>query len=586
MPPKIPIEKNYRKRIPNIKNQNASETSFWVLLWHGRSYWNKHENRIYKEIYLVNVPNDKYIIKDWNSHRIITSTIPEEKTFLFPLGTLFDTKGRLFKRPFDLKTSKDYNQIYTLSNVNIHQENNYHVNGLFSLLKKTFYPVVEGDTFENVYENSPYYRVFHNTGYKMVEVIIPIHVINAYFYYLSTACTYHVIYNTLLYGIEKPRIIDDIPVVPFRGNIIRHQEAKKLAKYYFTNENKKNGLDLINYFSNEFMINLLREEQKIDKKYKGYFKSKIPFPGETKLNVIGQYISNGDIQKFIVYRITGDNYKFSLDKYMMLNLEDTRSIDIESPKNIIHYTSIKKLYKDQQIKNLDNGVNQNFETQNQIDKDNIELFNKTPKNELLDKEHQESLYYKDNVALTYFNGLNDDYRNHSSSSTNARVNDCYDSLNNNFQILNEVLTRLSDEKGFEINYIRLNNNTDTLYSFNPISNKISNSLFIVEIKYKKKCYCLIDAGIKRIGLIRYVKSNLGFSELDDSTLNNLLKFMIIDYNYDWSAAKKKQSLYMYGIQIIASMNHSRIEFDFEYSVELLMRKIKNKIENDAKNKIV
>ena len=575
-----PEQLNFKRTINITKDQkNSPKNSFWILAWYGKSYFNKRKKRLLKKIYLINTTDKTYDLTQWNKRNMIESEIPEEKSILFPLGSIFNSNGLLVEIP----TDNNYNKLQIIEDLEIHQITDYNSNKLFNHLASTKYPIFNNKDFDEVYKGASYYLGKTNDS---IEVIIPIHVINAYFYYLSTACTYHIIYNTIEQGIQKPKNIEEIPIVPYLGNIIRYNEAKELAKYYFLKDNDTHPFIKV---ANRFFEKAINNDKKnqYHSTYYGYFNSKIPFKGITSVNVLGQFI-NLEKSKLIVYRILDgfpiNNKKkvFTTDKYLMLNLNDTRSIDVESPKQIINHTSINEIYNSiKQLRMNQENANHNLNILDVNLNSDINTFSLCPDSELLDKNHQECVHQIDNYFNKYIEELSDDYRNHHSASNSARANFFMDTLNYDFKIFREALNKLSKKNLFKVSRLLINSQ-DGLFSSSQ--NQEYNSLLIGCITYKNHHYCIIDALNSRIGLLRYNNPNMSFKKENDFTLFKVIEKLSAGNKFNWSKAKKDDLLKDLNIYILSPLNHSFKDESFEKASKRLLDKIESRILNDSCHK--
>lgn len=575
-----PEQLNFKRTINITKDQkNSTKNSFWILAWYGKSYYCRRKKRLFKKVYLINATDKTYDIERWNKRRMVEAEIPEEKSILFPLGSIFNSNGLLVEIP----NGSNNNKLQIIKELEIHQTKDYNSNKLFNHLTSTKYPIFNNKDFDEVYKGASYYLGKTNDS---IEVIIPIHVINAYFFYLSTACTYHIIYNTIEQGIQKPKNIEEIPIVPYLGNIIRYNEAKELAKYFFLKDNDTHPFIKV---ANRFFEKAINNDKKNQPHppYFGYFNSKIPFKGITSLNVLGQFI-NQEKTKLIVYRILDgfpiNNKKkvFTTDKYLMLNLNDTRSIDVESPKQIINHTSINEIYNNiKQLSMNQENANHNLSIVDvNLDSD-INTFSLCPDSELLDKNHQEYVYQIDNYFNKYIEELSDDYRNHHSASNSARANLFMNTLNYDFKIFREALNKLSKKDSFIVNRLLINSH-DGLYSNSP--NQEYSSLLLGSIIYNDQHYCIIDSSNSRIGILRYNNSKLSFKRKNDPILLDVIEKLSGVNKFNWSKAKKQNLLKNINIHILPPLNHSFKDESFEEASKRLLNKIESRILNDSCHK--
>ena len=238
---------------------------------------------------------------------------------------------------------------------------------------------------------------------------------------------------------------------------------------------------------------------------------------------------------------------------------------VQNPKGVNEYKGVSQVYSQKEQNNIADGANKSIGIINKIESDEIEVFSKTPKEELLDKKNQDIKHKMDGFFEQEIGGSTDDFRNHNSNSVNARTTYSYDIQESNFEIVKRVLEQINESSGFKVKYLSLKNKR--------------NNLLIASISYFKKRYYLIDAGNKRIGILKFMGTNKDILEYEQHELNIILFHLEENYNYNWSKALKKKTLDRYKVKILGSLNHSR-DLDFEESVKSLEKRILEKIVND------
>jgi hypothetical protein len=562
---------SFKRSLPKLKSQKGlAKHKFWILAWYGPSYYKKSENRIYKKVYLINSPDTTYNIENWKNNRRFELEIPEEKSFLFPFGSIFNENGLLLQ----MSLKQGYNKLQNIKNITINPKSHHCPKGLYSILKKTNFPVFNSSDFP-VYNGASYYKI--KSTDDSYTIILPIHVINAYFYYLSTTCIYHLIYNTIEKGIIPSKIIDTNPIVYYHGQLIRYQEARALAKYYFI---KGNNIHPFIGSSKTFLEKSINESIH-NKVYYGYFNSKIPFQEPTNIDVIGQFIKANDETLFIVYRITQanllhSNKLFKSDQFIMINLEDKRSIQVDTPEEVIKSTRVKD--KVQNIESLDELTsNHSFNIQNGIINDDVIVFSEEPESRLLDKEVQDRVFQSDNQIFREIKGLSLNHRHSDSSSLHARSNLSYNSLNQYFYTLEKALNYLTVNDRFFIDTLLINS-SDGKHSIIP-GRQYSNIL-IYSISYREQYYCIVDTGFSRIGIFKRTNSKIPFQKKDDLYIRKVVNIMAYKYDFNWSRVKQNQKLYKQETQVIAGLNHYNVETNMNEAIEKLSIKIKKYILSD------
>lgn len=574
-----PRHRNFKKNIGALKKVNdINENSFWILMHYGRSFWNFKENRVFREVLLINSAKKSYDLENWSKGKIIKVEFPEEKTFSLPLGSVFASDGKFIKIP----DQKDKG-LYTIRNVTVSKNTNYFKNGYFGQLKQSNYPIYN-DYVGGVYAGCPYYKVFENY-FGIKRIIIPAHVIRSYFYNLSSLSIHHIVWGSLFKGIEDPIKVDSNWILPYNSSIIAEREARLLGKYVFTND--KIGINTLRESHNAFKTNLLKD-QKHEGNGRYYLDGRVPFKFEIKLNVLGHYIKKDDNEQcFLVHQIIGAEPKdkeihsfFTNDSFKLWDLNDKRSK--RNDGNIT--TNVKGVSN---IESLDNLPIKDGETNTSISPQEIpvsigNIFLQTPSISKLDKDSQEQNYTVNKYLEKEYNSLGTNYGNTNSDSETRRFNELsLDSLNNYFKILPFVIEIL-EKDGIICEYLKLKDH-EGIYSFPPIQTELARVFLILKISFKDRHYCLVDSGYgKSIGFFSYVDQSIEFESYDDETVKYVLIHMIRSKRLNWS--KVGNDLYLskkLNIKLYKSMKHvvfyEKDKINFKKSAESLAERIKERV---------
>lgn len=422
--------------------------------------------------------------------------------------------------------------------------------------------------------------------------------VNSFFYYTSTLCIYHLISGNIIAGFKEPFTHDGEYIVPFYGNLMRYQEAKLLARYFFIVGNRK-----INYLKDFFDIissNLIR-----DRLSKFYIGGKIPFNRSVNINILGQFITKDkDKQEkfFLVNRITNVSFpieKFFVRNYKLLNLEDTRSL-LKEEQNVKNYTNIN--YHSSSGASSENEAYNNMNNAIPI-KDNIisndfELFLELPDDLLIDKKDQFDRYLKNKDFIKEIDKLDINYQNHSPGSNGQRVNLGIEDCNSYFELFSKALDVLNSRDGFKISYILLEDSRDDKYSYPPIYSEYIGILLIAQIEYfssnlsKSKNYCIIEPGFGSvIALFRYSDAYKKFGNNDD-TIKKILKRVLgrsvgnnenLDEKFwNWKDIFKNNSLKQNKVVVLKPLNHPKnAEEDEIKAINSLVERIESRIIQDS-----
>lgn len=552
----------YSNKLPIKVIQSKEDKPYWVLVWYGRSFWNKKEALIYKEAYLVNISEKNYYINNWKAGRIVRVEIPEEKTFLFPLGTIINSEGKPLVYPKEGERG-----LYNMSVTLVSSKDRYEED-LYPFFEDSEMPVFPKTSNDNIYDGAPHYRCIKNVGIKEIptDFIIPIHVINSYYYYISTKCIHHIIYGNIDSAFRKPFMENKEIIIPYDGDILSYQDAEYLARYFFVNG--QGGINYLREIPLTFYAGLSNRFG-----YRGYMGGRIPFDMKTSLKVLGQYITemNSDRKKFLVYRILDcwlerGSRKFTVDEYKFLNIHDKRSKDIEDddPK---HYTSIKHgLSRGSKGSELDgNGVDKTYPTQQAVDVNISGCFLEKPNSRLLDKEEQKNKYVATGIIYKEIESLDINYREHDPSSRRGRVNilSVLGDLNACFAIFELALKKLLDiDKGYRVLNMQINSKDSKYSAFFHAGVKYP--MYISTIIYYNRHYCIVDAGFgNTIALFRYTDSSIPFRSYEDETVNLVIKSMLAKHRFSWRNAASEELLKIHNVDVLAPLNHPSESLDGE-----------------------
>lgn len=581
-------ELRFKRTIPiGDYKEKVNKDSFWILIWHGRSFLNNQKGLIYKEIYFINVPNKNYYISNWRGCQTVRLEIPEEKSCILPLGAIFDYKGSFVEN-----ISKNSVGLYERK-VEVASED-YHNKNLRYKMQSTDFPSIQKEERDYIYAGAPYYFSTKKDYYEDTEIsittnfIFPIHVINSYFFYLSTLCVYQIVYDRVKYGFLKPTEYNEDIIIPFYGDIIRLEEAKLLGKYFFINGEK--NIDYLKEIPINFFLELYNSRKYNRESQRIYMDGKIPFDYNVNFQVIGQYITEkGKREKtFLVYKILSFQLpqgvdKFTCKKYYFKNLHDTRSIDTDN-EEISLYVNKKTSSKSANFEsgNMEGETNHNHDIIPITDPTLNDCFFDSPESELIEKEDQSEKY----KGLTQhikndIESLSLDQINHDSSSLIARVNARREisERNPHFQIFQKVMNRIGSTSGFTFQYLKIGKaEEDSVFSELPLSRK---HVIIASIEYSYRHYCIVDfGGGKVIPIFRNNDSSIGFNLVDDRVLEDVFYFMKYQ-DYNWKACSDQLSE-NFDLYMLNSLNHSQNTVSEDEAIKHLYKRVIDRIRNDQK----
>ncbi len=534
---------NFHKIIPGfriIAEKQTQANEFWVVFMHGRSYRNRRYNRLYRELFFINSCNDSYYISKWDKESIIQVDIEEERTFLFPVGSIVDSMGKLIQIPEAVINQKK--GVYLYKNIFIDSTKYHHKKSVYKLFEYSNLPCIKNI---EVYNEYPHYKVYSKD--VKATFIIPIHVILDYFYYLSTGCIYQIINGVFIRSIQEPKRIEDGSyIVPYFGNCISEVDAKALSKFYFmTNTNNP-----LKYIYNNLYKELLNSRDYF------YFDAKIPFEPSILADLYGIYISNKDEkgwQKFLVLGIKDftlrNKEKFNVPAFQMLNLADTRSLRSTNQLN-------KQKYYKNIIRQYGGELEEAYGKANNKIKPitNTEAFSRSrfldsPQITVLDKESQKANYIPLENVVKEINAISLEARNQYSGNTqNAKYNPSEFDGDYKFELfiklVEEIFTELED---FSFSFINI-------YPSGSINSYLGYDFVVVNIVYNSKHYYLVDYGSGfAMGFFRHQDI---YKQVSNDILKKIVTRIVKEFHVDWTKVfYNKKYFAIYNIHQFKPLRH-------------------------------
>lgn len=563
----IPPQSKFNRvhKIPaEILNKINNPNSYWVVSWLGKSFFS--DDRIHRELFITNVNGKNHFYNHHN--RTFKTSMPEEKIIHFPLGTYLEYSGHILNHP----NLEKGNYIEEIKNVILNPETDYNDKGLFSILSKnSWYPIYENEN-DKAYEGASFYNLIHEDS---LQIIIPISVIQSYFYYLSTLCIYHIIYGIQQKAIFRAKDKEGNGIIAYNSSIIREKEASILSKYYFI---EGNGTKALNEIHDTFFTKLNNAKKFNANDLKFYLEGKVPYDEQLNLSVIGKKIGK---DKFIVYRIkdfnlVSGNSKFLVDNYNILDISDRTSLKQEN-QNIVSTISSTKDLISHPLQITDNETNHNFNIIDTATKSSkINNFFDSPLVYKIPKKSQENLYKADQILFNSINEISENIRNNNNKSKSARVNYNIDGGIDYIQVIFDTIKSLNNDKDFETDYLFIEETENENTTYPPIGLEIVGELILASIIYKDYNYCLVvSLGIKRrMGLLKNNIQGIRFEKKKDPILQNILIYMINNYKLTWDFLKQGDELHKFGATLEHNFNYKVLETHDE-TVENLTKRIKD-----------
>lgn len=566
---------SFHRIVQNLfEKENIDVNTFLLVTWFGRSFYEGvgSKQKVWKEIIIANIASAKYDNSLWENSIVFKVVIPEVEIVSVPLGSIYNSKGKLVLNP--LNPSEKAYGLYT-PRLKLTKDIEIVRTGLYALLSTSIFPyyrALNTTELERVYNKAPYYLFSKGT----TDYILPIHVVNSFFYYKNSRCVHHIAFNEVLHMFDDICFTDNMTVVPYHGGFVASEDAKFFSKFLFLTCD--NGINCLK----KIPIELLENSINLNSSNRAYMLGGFPFQGEADLQVVGQYITNsnkGERNKFLIYGIT--EFKpaqplFKLLEYSLYNLEDKRSTDNDRQENVKSYNAI-------QIKEVVGGKSSSMGSVNSsvpIKKDSFSstFFEESPLVQVLDREDQIGFYEKGGVILQEIESYSKNYNDTYSKSKIGRSSTETETLiegNEYFRLFKDVILEIGkiDNYTTEIFEVKIDHLLGKDFHL-PI-------VLCASVVYKGYYYSLLDYGLgTAIPIFRYRDATLSmrYSEIED--------LIIMIYNMDCSWAKilkeqKENKRYLLeGIYVLATRNHPSSIKDYQEGVKSLKSRICNNIFED------
>ncbi|MFD0962552.1 hypothetical protein [Pseudofulvibacter geojedonensis] len=561
-------KKAFENSTKSFKKQFKS--TLWYLFCKGKNFlvgdtW-------FTELWLINVSSKEYPVRIFFKTKIKVEILSISSS-KFILGSIYDYKGKLVNEP---KINSG-----GLININTILNNRYFKDkGLYNIYDSCMYPK---PSIYGVLKNAYYYRKKQLIDDKPIDIIIPLQLINDFFFFShSTKLNRCIINNTISESVKclKDEIVDGkrVGVISQNRMEIAKSQALYYGRYFFTRD--KAGKKAINQLRTDHLIRYKSGEKSV------YFNSKIPFSFDVELDLIGQYI---DEKTYLAFRIVGVNSPdktpfFDIDKVVVSVLNDTRSVKTSQNKEAKLFTKVINKYTGIENNNEYNYSDQSGETYEIIEKKKADYsFNDIPENEVLPKDSNKFNYIIGKIVYgkEYKGGtvnLDGIFKEKGITKTNVEIV-IYDLINWNHLIIN-TLIEICKNKGYEGVFLKLHsshyteiayneynsdNNFDIL-SFTPSNVEKTFKFLLFKISSNNKTYYYFDKGV---GTHSAFFSDLYFNEIKFSRLNAFLARVINHENLRWSKLYQNQKFKPEGIIVYQPLEHRENELK-----ERLMKRLK------------
>ncbi|MCT4185314.1 hypothetical protein HZP28_17075 [Elizabethkingia anophelis] len=583
LPKKLRIPENIYESLSQQRNYNG----FWFISWLGRSYYKG--DKIYREFYVTLCGNTHYYFENTKTFCI---PFPEEFTIRYKQGNYYLYDGEFCGSAYDsIKTS-------VIKNVSLNRINNtaiLDINELF-IKEQSYYPLYTSDNFDtpfiDPYKDVPCYQI-EIDGKKY---IIPLNVVQSYFYAISSLGIYYLIHGILREGLILNTKTDNTDIVPYRSSIINSKEANYFSKFYFLKNPDSYSLYKIH---EAFQKNLINNQKK-GFPLKSYLIYEFPFDkkAEIKLDIYFQPV-NSKKNINIVYAIGNVHLAshpslFRTNNFILDDLdaplnEDTNNYD-ESPGNI-KITNIKNPNAD--IVTGSEETNNNF-IENIPFESNLPWFAESPeiKNTIPSKIRENHGFQQQ--YINHINHYDDTVAQHNNLSDTGIANyNINGTINTDYlNIILETFKLINENTLFESCYIFLKRYKNTLFSYDPCNTSDNGTILLFTISYNSHNYCVIvrENMLQRIGIIKR-SENGSFDPENDHNLRNGLTYIFRRYKkYNWSRLKVIQDVNItkwFKFKVVHALNKDTKSISKNDKVNSLYRRITSfiidSIEKEAKN---
>lgn len=528
---------------------------YWFISWLGRSYYK--EDKIYREYYVSLCSNEYFNFKKVKTFCL---EFPEEFSVRYKQGNYYKFNGDFLKSAFDSK------EIKIINDVDFSRIKNTRIINFEKLIEGTDYnyPLYsndkDGNMFVNPYHDFPCYVIEVNNS----KYIVPLNIVQSYFYSISSMNIYHLIYGTLRDSLILPIYIDNEHIVPYRGTVINEQEARFISKFYFLND--ANFASIYN-IHDSFQMNLMNKKRR-GEVLKSYINYGFPFKSSTQLKLslyfypidrlknINMVYSLGDV-RFANSEIF-DTMEFYLDN-IDASLKESDPDYIQNPGNI-KITNIKD--EDFEIVNNSVSTNSNMVTEIKIE-DNTPKFLQTPNVKIsLPSRIREAHGFQQNY-INHVIKYDEESHNQDSTSDTGIVNYNVDGIQNTdyMEIILAAFEKLRLNECFDCEYIYLRKQKNSVFSFDPYDFDKKGSIVIFQITHFYSTYCLIARknNLQRIGIIKKLTEGKFDSE-NDEKLKSGLFHISKNYRYNWSKSKVVKSSYIknsFNFEVVHALNKTK-----------------------------
>lgn len=547
----------FKRKISFSGFKHNNVNSSWILIWYGKCY---EEGKMAKiEAYFLRVDNSKPKSRVYSEDDFGRLGINFNKTYLFPIGSVFNHKGHLVS-----KECKQYFTYYEKS-FTFYPENNFQQNGFTDILESSLFKMLNKKYGLELF-NSTYYSI-HNK-WKNINVVFSPHVFLRFFFGFSSDMFKYFSENLLEENLVKFEENDN-KYVFYNGDVITESDAFFLSKYKFAHSRKVETKirALSNFF---YKIKLSKKSHS-----KGeYLIDTIPFSYVLDYKLRGIYINPyGEGQPiFLVTGITNCNPHS--DEYPFFKEGTINCIDINKVKEVNEKDDYEDSTKNRTVRDVNiRSVIKDVIKQETVNSSRSEI----EIEEIIDSIFLEGPHIESDLAK-----LDIDVRRNSELSSRLiiLINDIKETV----RIYNERKEVKLNLDWFEITekvVDKLTPNDSHIVLINDyIQIKISDiTMDVYELRYFDSFfYYLIESGS---GCYSALIRNVNFSQIDYQNLIGTIDDAINIHDFSWSRIRTMDLLKDRLIKVLRPIKH-QVKFSDEaykiYSVDLTVNHLKEKIE--------
>lgn len=567
----------HNRTLPFTNFKDKKETDLYVLYLYGNLILKKKDTVLYIECFLAKV-SPKITNCSFNGYydsKVERIVIPFTKSLLFPEGTIFTSKGKVFEYPNRITDTKAVNGRYKYNIFKLNSKDSFSVVNFREKISDGILPDLSKSNISHELLIAYYHIKISN-----IEVLIPSGVLFRYFFGFSTLI-YDIVINNKIedFLIKKKIIIDNVvrDVIFYDSHLISTDEAMFLSKYLFVKNDS--AITAIKNVANEIFRNrIIDNEQKV-KHVPFHFN--FPLLEDLSLELVGQYISKyGDVdRKFLVtniHSISPENKKavfFQVENVILKDINDKESnkSDDDTELNIAKFgIKTKKIFSNngksstKEETKLTSAINQEKYEIEEAPINVQDLFPDTP--------------FFDNTAILNIG--------------NSNIKDVFVSPPSPDKVKNS--NTLTNYRQYFVEWFDVVQKAMKMFSDKEKIPVVSTSTSIKkrdfdihEVKYGSKYYYLLEFGNGYFSPI--FKKDITSESITLDTINSIVTESI-NHKLSWPEIKSNNSLASFKIVFLMSNKHMIYEKfvdgvmkpDYEKMILEVYEKTKNKIKKDLK----